>query len=110
MADTAYITYTDVLEVLKNLAHEKFSLSDNFQPYIQALTDASDKILEIPSADVVEVKHGKWEHDTDGITICSHCGEIALQRIMLRFPDNQYFSQFVHSNFCPRCGTRMDGE
>mgnify|MGYP003308136173 CR=1 FL=1 len=76
---------------------------------LQSIIDEG-KVLEDLKTDVVEVKHGKWEHDTDSLPRCSNCDEIALQRIMLHFPANQYFSQFVHSNFCPHCGARMDGE
>lgn len=68
-------------------------------------------IAKCPSADVAEVKHGKWMKEDKGfgrdITtlhlmrvykyICPLCGY---------YTDNQA-SRF---NFCPNCGARMDGE
>ena len=68
-------------------------------------------VAHIPSADVAEVKHGKWMKEDKGfgrnITtlhlmrvykyICPLCGY---------YTDNQA-SRF---NFCPNCGATMDGE
>ena len=58
-----------------------------------------------PAADVVEVRHGKWEwnesiktEDMDGWFIdeqgyvCSECGFIGVDNF----------------NYCPNCGSRMD--
>ena len=53
-----------------------------------------------PSADVVEVRHGEWGFDGLGWT-CSECGEYALA--------NKAKLQ-VHSDYCPHCGAKMDGE
>lgn len=66
-------------------------------------------INKISSADVAEVRRGKWERDSDGIPNCSCCEETALQRILLRFPKPEYVSHFVLSNFCPNCGCAMEG-
>ena len=57
-------------------------------------------IMQAPTADVVEVRHGEWGFDGLGWT-CSECGEYALT--------NKAKMQ-VHSNYCPHCGTKMDGE
>ncbi len=48
-------------------------------------------IDNIPTADVVEVKHGKWEGCE-----CSLCGHFATYA-------NDY-------NYCPNCGAKMDGK
>ena len=50
--------------------------------------------------DVVEVRHGEWGFDGLGYT-CSECGEYALA-IKTRMQ--------VRSDYCPRCGAKMDGE
>lgn len=52
-----------------------------------------------PTADVVEVRHGRWLfHDTDEndmtIVKCSECGR------------KRYFG----ANYCPNCGAKMDGK
>ena len=56
-------------------------------------------IRNIPSADVVEVKHGKWElHDEPPwyIRECSECGE-----------KWHHWQGYAMPDFCPNCGARM---
>ena len=50
-------------------------------------------IKNLPSADVVPVRHGRWDYDPSGAW-CSVCGE---------------YSE-VESNYCGNCGAKMDGE
>ena len=62
---------------------------------------AIDDLMEIPSADVAPVRHGRWieqEKYTFGVMYdCSICGD--------RILDNG------HSwNYCPNCGAKMDEE
>lgn len=56
-------------------------------------------LMQAPTANVVEVRHGEWGFDGLGWT-CSECGEYALT--------NKAKMQ-VHSNYCPHCGAKMDG-
>lgn len=72
----------------------------------KTLTDGMRSVLWIPSADAVEVKHGKWSHDyiKDGMEYsdwfnlhCSVCGQMQ-------------FSTFGKWNYCPNCGAKMDEE
>lgn len=54
-------------------------------------------ITSIPTADVAEVRHGRW---IDGI--CSECGFDAM-----------YYKGIpaqVYTDYCPSCGARMDKE
>ena len=62
---------------------------------------AWDNIAKLPSADVVEVKHGRWMECVSllGKSICSNC------QIYWIDTDSQY-----DFNYCPRCGARMDGK
>ena len=50
--------------------------------------------------DFVEVEHGQWQFDGMG-WVCSECGEYALL---------DKWKQFFHSDYCPVCGSKMDGE
>lgn len=65
-------------------------------------------VVNAPSADVQPVKHGKWEELTDyggwGDTHyrCSVCGE--------EWYLEDGTPQQNNMNFCPRCGSRMDGD
>lgn len=55
------------------------------------------RIKEIPAADVVEVRHGKWERTAGNpYPYCSECGCESLSRV-----DRPY---------CQFCGARMDGD
>ena len=59
-------------------------------------------IADVPTADVVEVKHGKWkriEKDNYYWFECSECSE--------RTPHNRY-NESYHSNYCPNCGAKMN--
>lgn len=60
-------------------------------------------IRNIPKADVVEVKHGKWylldECANEGV-YCSVCHK-KVYKI-------DYANQKLKSKFCPNCGAKMD--
>lgn len=59
------------------------------------LADLVDVFAEIPTADVVEVKHGKWLNIIfTQRYICSLCG-------------NEIY--FGKAKFCSECGAKMDG-
>ena len=54
-------------------------------------------LANIPAADVVEVRHGRWKNGGNGVyDTCSACEK----EIYLAIP----------MNYCPECGARMDKE
>lgn len=54
-------------------------------------------ITFIPSADIVEVRHGEWVINSDGYyPYCSICETEPKNGVM--------------SKYCPECGAKMDGE
>jgi predicted amidophosphoribosyltransferase len=59
---------------------------------------------KIPTADVVEVKHGHWglidECANEGV-YCSVCHKKVYK--------TYYANQKLKSKFCPNCGAKMDG-
>ena len=71
----------------------------------------------IPAADVVEVRHGRWEFGKDlpdsfgSINknkchlYCSECRNQAVNKTVDNDPDFD-----VDTPFCPWCGAKMDGE
>ena len=73
---------------------------------------ASWAIKSVPTADVVERKHGKWKYQTmvheSGIkangVACSICG--ATYNLSITLPDMMVEAL----NFCPNCGARMESE
>lgn len=61
------------------------------------------RIEQLPAADVVPVRHGRWETDgmmmDDGeylMTRCTACGEA--------------YEYGYNMPFCPNCGAKMDGD
>lgn len=65
----------------------------------------ADIINEQPTADVQEVKHGEWfKPNNDPVDskqwICSECKGLT---------ETAYYCGHCYYNYCPNCGTRMDG-
>lgn len=48
-----------------------------------------------------------WEPDSDGLPVCSKCGEIALQRAFVKVPNLIQDLRLVRSKYCPNCGADM---
>ena len=59
--------------------------------------EIADEIEDAPSADVVPVRHGRWEwckdYDGDSILVCSECGRVCHEE---------------DAPYC-YCGAKMDG-
>lgn len=107
-----YINRSGAINALKGLPTwwaDQGGIYGNAQPPMEAMLDPEDAVSaieNIPSADVVEVKHGEWEENSRtsiserhrqihySIYKCSRC--------------NHANGRFK-SNFCPNCGARMDG-
>ena len=61
--------------------------------------DIQDFLDNIPTADVVPVKHGYWIKIGDYAFKCTSCGKM--------YWESKGYDARTH--FCPNCGTRMDG-
>lgn len=63
------------------------------------IIEVMQAIIDAPAADVVEVRHGRWERVDYGNGLynyhCSSCRHIPRENI--------------RSNYCPNCGAKMDG-
>ena len=55
-------------------------------------------VFDAQTADVVEVRHGKWLYSNAGNWKCSLCG------------DEPYYDSKKGLNYCPNCGAKMDGD
>lgn len=86
--------------------HNVEIVADDYRDYNIPDIAYKQEIDCLPTADVQEVKHGKWipSRDKDGIyeEVCSECGYIEKYNID---PNNN-----KHPNYCPHCGAKMDGE
>ena len=65
---------------------------------VRCVVDLND-VDNIPTADAVEVVHGKWVYDHWCEFRCSVCGEYSNSK--------PYKGR---ENYCPNCGAKMDGE
>lgn len=70
---------------------------------LQAIAALLNVVEQIDSADVVEVRHGRWEtiykhSEIATLVKCSECGH------------ERYIQTGEEVNYCPNCGARMDGE
>ena len=85
-------------------------LSDIFGIDEVECTVLNKRLNAIPAADVVPVRHGRWEKATGmmppeycGLHICSECGHYAGRK-------PPYGGKEMLSDYCPNCGARMDGD
>ena len=70
----------------------------------EGVDEAERVIRAVPSADVVEVRHGHWTHVNREYqtAICSECKKVSLFEI--------WDKELRAYNYCPKCGAKMDGE
>lgn len=61
------------------------------------IVGAMNAIDEMPKADVISVKHGRWINE-NFYTRCSVCNNMATY---------DRYGQEVESDYCPHCGARM---
>ena len=85
----------DIYNALK-FDEEKAICAGQLNTFMEAIL----RVKEAPSADVVEVRHGRWiwtesgEEDYEQYWVCSCCGE----------------KEYIEYNYCPNCGAKMDGK
>ena len=67
----------------------------------------------VPAADVVEVKHGKWNYNPDGMDwgLCAwECSLCGCTNHNLPMEESIKPLMWAGSKYCPNCGAKMDGE
>lgn len=75
----------------------------------ETLQDVLFELEHAPTISPDEVRGvGKWEKDSDGLDVCSECGEVALQRVFIKLPDKIVDLKMICSNYCPNCGAKME--
>ena len=93
-----YINADTVIQALRETI-EKHKDSEMFTRTVRAAGNMIRIIDQMPSADVVEAKHGKWVNPEMGYEDCSVCGYC-----LAVYDDNDFQ---IERNFCPNCGADM---
>ena len=89
-----YIDREIALTIIDNYA--KATEGDEAKIIVKAVRDIIAVIT--PTADVQEIKHGKWErYDETNALYCSHCGKPAINK-----------KEMSWCSYCPICGCKMD--
>ncbi len=95
-----YIKRDDVLDIVATMVTHRKSVADVY-----------DVLEELPVADVVEQKHGKWipvEEET-GVEAFGF-KEKAVVYFRCSICDKEVDVSEGNFKYCPNCGVRMDGE
>lgn len=96
--------YIDRKALLKGLCDDDPSHMEDY--YYNAIVNA-------PTADVVEVRHGEWHYNPDGMDWglgaweCSLCG---CTNNNLPMDEKINPRVWAGTKYCPNCGAKMDGE
>ena len=106
MAEKEYIEREEIIKRIK-LRIDDYSRDYNSfaSKMVLAYKEFLYMVEHLPTADVQEVRHGKWillnECANEGI-YCSACHKKVYQ--------TDYANQKLKSNYCPNCGAKMDKE
>lgn len=69
-------------------------LSGKSDEFCEGVSFALEQVDKLPTADVVEVKHGEWLKQNGGFfVLCSLCSKASATK----------------GNYCHSCGAKMDG-
>ena len=96
-----YIDREALLVLLGKLFMEPPHQHDG-ENYYCGIAIARQEIEEIPTADVVEVRHGYWD-DCE----CSVCGKMHPS---LYLDEWELEYRIKETPYCPNCGAKMDGK
>ena len=91
-----YISREAAIEAFEKELSAKYNRIELSIGFVGAKSILSD----LPAADVVERKKGKWIQDNNGYYVCDQCGEPCASEIMSEPRDR----------FCKWCGADMRGE
>lgn len=98
--------YIERKEALRQIFFEAMGHNFDFNAeYRKIYISAKRAVRNTPAADVVEVRHGRWEFEApdkhgNRKPICPHCKEYKLA----------CWSDYASCNYCPNCGAKMDKE
>lgn len=98
----------DALKDKMQTRHEDLARDyGDYDNYVMGFHDALELLENTPTADVQEVKHGKWEHYGEYCQ-CSNCEHVTEDYCI--DGDNKSWYYTALPNYCSNCGYKMDLE
>lgn len=70
------------------------------------INDVLNDVEDYPSADVKELKHGKWIKKSDDSVVCSECG--FFDSYIDEYGDGTFTEYKDENRFCRHCGAKME--
>lgn len=104
MPEKDYIERSAALNSIASLARQKFRLSDDFGPYLEALKDADIRLRSVPAADARPNIPGKWIRENNP----SYSPFDDSSEYLYRCSQCEAYNN-RESAFCPDCGAQMRG-
>ena len=93
--------YIDKEKLLQKLSRMiEYCKNDNKVNGLTALFQVGDAIMDCPTADVQEVKHGRWAHLGGDEWCCTCCGLVKHTEGHWEKPTAKY---------CEKCGAEING-
>ena len=99
MAEKEYIEKGKINDYISKLREYVLASVGLSQAEYSFISDILTAFENFPAADVEPVRHGHWIYE-NFYTHCSVCGKMAIY---------DKYGQEVESDYCPRCGAKMDG-
>ena len=98
-----YIDADALVQTVRKILREP-DYQHAMEDWRNGLVLACDAIVEAPTADVAEVRHGKWKKSECAKYdyFCSVCRVWTMLRC--------YGNHDDLTKYCPNCGAKMDGE
>ncbi len=100
--------YIDRNELIKRLETSISSwgrdCNSNAPTMVRAYQDVLHRVKSIPAADVVEVRHGKWDYDISDVGWTDYSCSVCRNITTVEGQNEDLYS------FCPYCGAKMDGK
>ena len=92
------IKYIDADRLIRRLENRPYKAVPNFIKMVE----------EQEAADVVEVRHGRWDDSKVAFhRVCSECGAVVRQDVSLVYL-LECMEKVGALNYCPNCGAKMD--
>lgn len=102
-----YIERSLAIGQIYELINARYEWRSDARAEIQGLNAAMCAIEDVPSADVVPVRHGRWTDCAEDMCVCTACG----WGFIFPYKTRAVQSKLVHSySYCPHCGAKMEGD